>query len=140
MKCVEISIYNFNLRGKHYDHFFNKGTVFCLKEPFYKTSMAGTHILRVDNPKDIVLGSQEEALKIEGKERVSEVKVEEKVDEYAEKMEQFRTEGIKLVKDNKLIDAYVHYCDALKQAKDNDHKVKFLLNKAIVCSKLNLKK
>ena len=57
MKCVEISIYNFNLRGKHYDHFFNKGTVFCLKEPFYKTSMAGTHILRVDNPKDIVLGS-----------------------------------------------------------------------------------
>lgn len=49
-----MSIYNFELKGHHYDDYFNTNTVVYIKEPFYKTSATGTHIIRVDNPKDII--------------------------------------------------------------------------------------
>lgn len=52
--CIEMSIYNFELKGHHYDDYFNTNTVVYIKEPFYKTSATGTHIIRVDNPKDII--------------------------------------------------------------------------------------
>jgi tetratricopeptide (TPR) repeat protein len=39
----------------------------------------------------------------------------------------------------KFIDAYCVYDEAIRMCKDSKDKVLFLLNKAIMCSKLNLK-
>lgn len=65
---MEVSIYNFDLDGKHYDKYFPVNCIFYVKEPFYKTSATGTHIIRVDNSKDIIFQDHPEvkSLKQEG--------------------------------------------------------------------------
>ena len=54
---LEIIIYNFDQKGKHYDAYFSLGAKIYLKEPFFKTSRTGGHVLRVDDPSDIVFVS-----------------------------------------------------------------------------------
>ena len=58
---LEIAIYNFDLKGRHYDHFFAEGTKIKLKEPFFKRSHSSGSILRVDDPQDIIILSKDEA-------------------------------------------------------------------------------
>ena len=42
------------------------------------------------------------------------------------------------MKEKAYVEAYVHYSEASSQTKDKEYLLKFTLNKAIVCFKLNL--
>ena len=44
------------------------------------------------------------------------------------------------MKSNECVDAYILYASTLKKGLQTEDRIKFTLNKAIVCSKLNLKK
>lgn len=47
--------------------------------------------------------------------------------------------GIDYMNKNLYAKAYLLYSEALKNCNNPDYKIKFLLNKGIVCMKLNLK-
>jgi hypothetical protein len=91
-KCIELSIINYDLNGKHYDHYFSENTVIYVKEPYYKTARTGTKIIRIDNPYDIVF--EKEALKMLGNVSHSKSEIEK------EELEKDRLKGIDLMKNN----------------------------------------
>jgi hypothetical protein len=52
--------------------------------------------------------------------------------------EQYRLQGIEAMKGQKYTEAYEIYTEALKRTQDAEYIMKFRLNLAIICYKLNL--
>ena len=50
---ITLSIYNFPFKGKSYQHYFYKGVVLYVKEPFYKVTMSETLGIIVNDPSDV---------------------------------------------------------------------------------------
>ncbi len=52
-QTLTLSIYNFPFKGKIYEHYFYKGVLVYVKEPFYKLTLSGIYSIRVDDPSDV---------------------------------------------------------------------------------------
>jgi tetratricopeptide (TPR) repeat protein len=117
-RTITLSIYNFPFKGKSYEHYFYKGVVLYVKEPFYKLTVSGTYGIRVDDPSDVVF---------------------EKNIDNNNSIENKKAEGRELVKNSKYIEAYCLYDKLIKEISNDKDKCPIFINKAIVCFHLNLK-